>query len=198
MGVTIHFKGSLNRISDMPIFCDEMEDICKDMGWHYVRIDEDLSKPNTAKLEDKGIVGHMPLKGLVITIAPGCESLIFTFDNKGRLRTPLQMTMEDIIPPDQQSVFVKTQYTSPDAHIAIIKLLRYIQKRYISNLSVTDEGEYWETGDRVLLAQKLDFIDKQIQKLAKGFSNMEFVENESPGSLADRIEALLKDIVEKR
>ena len=45
-------------------------------------------------------------------------------------------------------VSVKTQFDSPDTHIWIIGLLKYLKKRYIANLEVRDEGEYWETGNR--------------------------------------------------
>jgi hypothetical protein len=39
MGVTIHYKGTLNSADELDLFCEEMEDIAKSMGWKYSAVD---------------------------------------------------------------------------------------------------------------------------------------------------------------
>lgn len=57
----------------------------------------------------------------------------------------------------------KTQFAWPDAHIAVVKLLRYLKEKYFSVFKLSDEGMYWETMDeKILLSQfaKYEFFTK--------------------------------------
>ena len=49
-------------------------------------------------------------------------------------------------------------------------MLKYLKKRYISDLQVSDEGQYWETGDVRVLKKKMDFIGGKIEQLAGDLS----------------------------
>jgi len=44
----------------------------------------------------------------------------------------------------------------------VIKLLKYIQKKYVDNLEVIDEGDYWQTKDAILLKGKFDFLTEKM------------------------------------
>jgi hypothetical protein len=86
----------------------------------------------------------------------------------------------------------KTQYAGPDAHIAVIKLLRYLKVKYFSAFELNDEGMYWETMDeKVLLGQfaKYEFL---LNAVADALSEMKAVPGETAASLADKIEKMLK------
>ena len=77
--------------------------------------------------------------------------------------------------------------------MAIIRLLRYLKQKYFSVFELNDEGDYWETMDeKVLLSQfaKYDFL---LNAVADALSEMKAVPGETPLSLADRIEKMLKD-----
>ncbi|NWF49313.1 MAG: hypothetical protein HXY49_02080, partial [Ignavibacteriaceae bacterium] len=84
MGITIHYKGQLNN----PMLCnsviDELKDISEIMNWEYSIMDKDWGKPLTAELlyyENRvEISGHLPLKGILINLHPGCEALSIMFD----------------------------------------------------------------------------------------------------------------------
>ena len=70
-------------------------------------------------------------------------------------------------------------------------------KNYINDIIVTDEGEYWETGDVELLQSKFDLLKEMIDVVASAFNKTEKIPGESPESLAERIEKILIEIHER-
>jgi len=199
MGITISYKGKLKSPDLIKSIIEEMQDIAKSMGWEYTLLDEDLEKPNTARLEHHSdgakIVGHLPLKGINVVLHKECESLGLMFDRHGILRDPLQMAFSH--DPDQppEYNFVKTQFAPADVHVTIVKLLKYLSQKYFDEFHVIDEGEYWETGDEELLKQKLQFLSEKIDQVAQIFDEAgdELSSSDSPESLADKIEQLLQE-----
>jgi len=89
MGVTIHYRGRLADIKNIKTICDELAAIADKMNWHYTRLDEDWSQSADATIEvtEQGsqITGHLPLKGIALTLNPKCETLGFLFDSNGNL-----------------------------------------------------------------------------------------------------------------
>jgi hypothetical protein len=179
MGVTIHYKGKLNSADDVNSFCEEMEDIAKSMGWKCSAFDFD----------DKS---NVPLKGVIIGPHEKSEPLPLMLDKNGFLRNPFML---EISKGDDELTWinhVKTQFAPIENHIAVIKLLKYIQKKYISNLDVYDEGDYWQTGDEKILKGKIDFLNGAINHLSEVLNSIEFDKDSSPESIADKIEEVLK------
>ncbi len=96
---------------------------------------------------------------------------------------------------DKAWVSIKTQFLSPDIHIWIVGLLKYLQRQYFANLEVDDEGGFWETGDRAALEAKVRLLNEKMDDLATD------LKAESPGDLsglsaeeiASRIEDFLRD-----
>jgi hypothetical protein len=84
------------------------------------------------------------LKGVVLTPDDGSESLWFCFDREGQLRSLLGqvLILDGTLKPEESWAFTKTQFSSPERHVWIVGLLRYVQKHYVSNLEVRDEGGY--------------------------------------------------------
>ena len=81
MGVSIHYRGRVADIQNIKTICDELAAIADKMNWHYIRLDEDWSQAADATIEvtEQGsqITGHLPLKGIVLTLNPKCETLGF-------------------------------------------------------------------------------------------------------------------------
>jgi hypothetical protein len=75
----------------------------------------------------------------------------------------------------------------------VIKLLKYIQQKYISNLDVYDEGEYWQTGDEKILKRKIDFLNSVMDQLEDVLNTIEIEEGTRAESIADKIEEVLKN-----
>lgn len=180
MGVTIHYKGKLDTIENIESFCEEMEDIAKSMGWKHTIIDKFDSS-------DK-----VPVKGIIIKPHKKSESLQLVTDKQGNLRNAFALEFASDDTTLTYFNFIKTQFAPVEIHIAVIKLLKYIQQKYISNLDVYDEGDYWQTGDENILKKKIDFLNNAMEQLEDALKTVEFRENETADSVADKIEELLK------
>lgn len=201
MGVTIHYRGKLDDPAKVDDLRRELTDIGESIGWKWQTLDDDWSLPPNATLVPtaKGatIEGHLGLKGIAL-IPPGrSEPVSFLFDSKGRLRSIMNVILlgEGRIKPEDAWISVKTQFLSPDAHIWIIGLLKHIQRRHIVNLEVSDEGGYWETGDRAALVAKMQLLNEKIAWLAGELSSERFagLAGSSAEEIADRIEAFLRE-----
>ncbi len=161
MGLSIHYRGGIDRTDQIPKLVDELEDIAKSMGWMSQRINEDEVDPNFV--------------GIIVNPKGDCEPLCFIFDRRGRLRC-LADLITDQIEPTQYSEYcaTKTQFTTVDTHIWIIGLLRYLKKHYLSDLHVSDEGEYWETENHETLTEKKDCLQGKIDELRGAVETNEF------------------------
>jgi len=179
MGITIHYRGQLKSPSLIDAFCRELQAIANLMEWEYTVLDEDYEKPTDARLtwSENGceITGHLALKGISLDVHKGCQSVGFFFDLNGILRDPVQMasplpeeTVESIDLPFSS---VKTQYAPPGIHITLIKLLRYLEKKYFQTFEVNDEGDYWKTGDEDLLKEKMKFLTHKMDTLAQALDD---------------------------
>jgi len=202
MGITIHIQGNLKDKSEINSFIEELTDISKTMHWEWQVLDEDWSQPSTAKLKRTNniteITGNLALKGISINLHPKCESLSLFFDSSGCLTTPMAVVLlnEGRIKKENVYSTVKTQFTPPDVHISIIKLLKYLKKRYIPDLKVEDEGGYWESEDKQVLTGKIKFLNEKLDMLQDMLSNMddENAGQRSAEQLADIIEEKLKGL----
>ena len=183
MGLSIHYSGHIREYSVIEEMMVEVSDICQNLNWTYHILDGN----NTDNL-----------KGICFS-PEGCEPIFLTFLLSGRMCSPINLMHKDIYAEndlDRELLYTtstKTQFAGPDAHIAIIKLLRYLKEKYFATFELNDEGMYWETMDeKVLLGQfaKYDFL---LNAVADALSNMEAMPGESTESLAERIEKMLKD-----
>jgi len=153
MGVSIHYKGKIANQEEIPTLCSELTDIATSMGWE--------AHPISAEKGEES-----QINGVVLSGQEGLEPLPFLFDSDGTLRSIIVL----LDPADNRdytfTISCKTQFSSPADHAWIIGLLKYIQQRYIPDLNVTDEGEFWETGDIELLTRHMDFLDKKINEIS--------------------------------
>ena len=198
MGVSIHYQGRINSINLLPVLVEEIGDIARSMGWPSVTLDDDWSIPADAELTPGGTIrGHLGLKGIQITPHPDAEPMDLFFDSSGYLRSPITMLMiiNGTHNPENACVSMKTQFSSPETHIWVIGLLKYLKKRYISNLHVFDEGACWDTGDRQLLEEKMGIINRALQFLSSSISSgrMGDLSGLSAEEIAERIEQLFKN-----
>lgn len=177
MGVSIHFRGSIDRSENNDPLINELSEISSEMGWKYFVIDDI----------------ELQLKGIIIQPHDKSEPLSILINANGKLTNLLYLVDKDDDRFDYSLVSIKTQFAPVDIHITIVKLLRYIKKKYISDLEVTDEGSFWEKGDTDLLTEKTDFINDRINSIAGMISSIPNSGSETPESLADKIEQYLKD-----
>jgi len=182
MGITIHYQGKINELSMIDNFIDELSDISCELDWKNHIIDD--SKLN--------------IKGILLSPHSGSEPLSFLFDKStGIIKDRIILAFDDMGDDHYKHNHVKTQFAPINIHITIIKLLKYLKEKYLSDLIVTDEGDYWETENAELLQSKFDFLKEMIDVVAGAFNKTEKIPGESPESLADRIEKILNQIHER-
>jgi len=202
MGVTIHYRGKMDdpeRVQDLQ---RELADIAKSMGWEHSLLDDDWTvPPDAALVHEQGlatIIGHLGLKGISLLPGDDGEPLSFFIDATGRIRSIMDMILqgEDRTAPDNAWVSMKTQFLSPDSHAWIVGLLKYLQKRYFSDLQVNDEGGFWETGDRATLEAKMRLLNEKMDQLKMDFATESLgdLSGLSAEEIATRIEDFLKDL----
>ena len=200
MGVTIHYRGHLTDIGKLEILCDELVQIAEKMDWPYTRLDEDWSQHTDVRLEhdEKGahIVGHDGLKGVTLKPHPECESMDFFFNSECKLCDPMGLVLvsEGSIKPEDAWINVKTQFAGPEIHMWVVGLLKYIKENYIHDLEVSDEGEYWETGNIDVLKGKMNFLNEKMDVICSELSRVTgyHLKQLSSDELASMIEALLE------
>ncbi len=204
MGITIFYRGSIEDLSLIDPIQKEVIKFCQSMNWKFRLTDEDMSKPFNARLvhSDKGakIKGHIPLRGISVDSDPDNETLSLLFNPKGRLTSFLREILinEGSIAPDQDWLFVKTQFGTVDAHIAIVKLLQYLKQSYIPNLEVNDDGEYWETADRERLIARRGYIFGMMTQVAKALTSANFDNVTTRGELIQKIDEVLRNLNKKK
>ncbi|MBC8490325.1 MAG: hypothetical protein H8D45_30280 [Bacteroidetes bacterium] len=182
MGITIHYKGTLDKVEKIEDFVNEITDISKEMGWEYDIINTEPEKNKPA------------INGIIIKPHEKSESLSLFFDTEGRIQNIASLIFENIDDDGPPIASIKTQYAPLDIHIAIIKLLKYIKSKYISDLYVFDEGDYWKSMDENILREKMEFLASRIELLGDVLDSHseEFGKTKSVEQLADKIEEVLK------
>jgi hypothetical protein len=198
MGVTIHYRGRLESPDRLPGLREKLIGIATNMGWRYRILDEDWSVPANAVLEHVGksseIKGYLGLKGIQLKPPGESESLDFFFNAKGYLLSPMIVILiqEGVLEPDDAWISIKTQFLTPEMHVMIIGLLKYIKKHHLPSLEVNDEGNYWETGDYRKLENKMKLVQEKINYLSRELSSkwLGDMAGLSADEISDRIERL--------
>lgn len=195
MGVTIHYRGKLNNTDQLPQLCSELTDTASIMKWNYQEIDDDWSVVPDARFEAGRIVGHLGLRGVLMQPHKDTESLAFLFDRGGVLQSPAGMVLSCEGRSFGAWVSVKAQFAPPDIHVRIVGLLKYLKKKYISDLEVADEGQYWETGSWEGLIQKRGVINAAMNRLEDALSSGKLgdLSGLTGDQIASRIEGLFRE-----
>src|SRR6187200_2635774 len=136
MGLTIFYSGKIRDMRLLPALTEEVMDICDNIHWISGYFNP---------------VPEIPLTGFQFH-PPGSEPIFMTFRNDGMLADPIYFIFRDdpFAPPDPREEFwlsSVTQYAGMNAHMALIKLLKYLSRKYFDSFELIDVSEYWETGD---------------------------------------------------
>jgi len=180
MGLSIHYSGYIRDTEMLNSLIAEVTDICKTLNWETHTFDDD------------------DIKG--VSFAPKRREPVFlTFNTDRRLLSPLSNLAKDIYDDVQLrkelyfTASTKTQYAGMDAHIAIIKLLKHLSKKYLEDFSLADEGYYWATGDEKILAQQYQRFSVAINAFREASEDFPSVPGETAACLAITLEKLLKE-----
>lgn len=183
MGLSIHYSGMLRSPDVLPSLIEEAADIAESLHWPYECVEKTTA---------------IPVSGILI--APdGSEPLWLTFHEEGFMCNP--MLYEYVlkvegkgIPKEAESwLFTKTQYAGVDAHIAMIKLLRYLSQQYFSRFELHDESKYWETNDEVLCREIFSKYDFMIKEVGAALNELEIDPNADQETVIGMIEKMLNE-----
>jgi len=191
MGLSIHYQGNIKDYALIGALTAETEDICASLNWPCQVFDPAISAIEPGEATEKFTPDD--LNGISFT-PEECETVFLTFLPNGALCSPLKLMFYDPSSNDMmiEVVHTKTQYAGPDTHIAILKLLDYLSKKYFASFELNDEGGYWGTWDKgVLLAQftRYNFI---VDQMRNALADVKLAPGESIDALADRIEEIIR------
>ena len=87
----------------------------------------------------------------------------------------------------------KTQYAGHEAHELIIGVMRYISKTFLEDFKLTDEAEFWETGNKQILKDNFTRNGLLIKSFSKNLQSAERMPDEDLDSFISRIARGLKN-----
>ena len=179
MGVSIHYSGQLKNAALLSSLVEEVEDIAKILDWTYtIFLREYPNNQFEAKASDNDY-------GIMVS-PPECEPVVFVFDHKGHIYAPwLKQFFTEPFPI--YNISTKTQFAGADTHIKVIELMRHFNKKYLTHFTMIDETDYWETGNKAMVEEKISFLGSKINAFAKGLENTKINEGESLEDFIKRI-----------
>jgi hypothetical protein len=137
MGLSIFYSGKLQDAKQIPALTTELLDICDQYKWpcnEFLATDID------------------PLNGMWFA-PPRSEKIWMTFLPTGVLAEPEgRMHPKDfarwmISGHEENLMNPIVQFAGPDAHMQMIRMLKYVFNKYFQDFHFVDESEYWETGN---------------------------------------------------
>ena len=166
MGVTIHFEGQLKNAT---AFDDLMNYITR-IGTANTWLTETFENHHTKLLrvrneEDWDYEG--PTKGITLYIHEDCDPIRLEFDRDLYIQE-----------------YVKTQFAGFQIHMKVIGLLKNL-RQFFNEFEVVDEGEYWETENKIQLVKHLRACDEAIADEARKHPGAQVKVKDPEGRLID-------------
>jgi len=197
MGLTFHYQGTIKEIKRISELSDEVKDICETMDWRYQNRDFEF-KLDTHVMQHIGFENQSSIvvRGIMFCPHPESEWVYLYFTKRGQLTSPATLQFVDISidPKFIFSAFTKTQYAGPEVHVAVLKLLDYLNRKYELSLQITDEGEYWETKDETRLKNNFERNGMLNDMVAHALEGSEVTPAMTPLGILKQIEDILKKI----
>jgi hypothetical protein len=193
MGLAFYYEGKLRDPHQTDDLKKEVKDICISMNWPYQLWP--LEPSNKSDIKNLHHPNIYDLRGISFT-PENCETVWLTFLPDGRLISPVYFIFSNAKKPEGLDfyLFTKTQYAGVTTHLAIMKLLIYLDKNYFEELKVTDEGKYWETRDESILQKQFKIYNDLMDIVSDALSNIKISPGESAESIADKIENRLNKL----
>jgi hypothetical protein len=158
MGVTISYRGSLKDLDRVEDFEDRALDLALELGGQarIWRTNSDNDPRRT-------------VRGILLNLYPGQETTSLLIAPEGWLINLVEIEEAEkgqlAEPP---WCFVKTQFGPIEGHVALVEMLAALQREFLPDLEVHDEGEYWETRNLATLTAKLGYVQAAVDGLADG------------------------------
>lgn len=197
MGLTIHYSGRIADTQKLPQLIEELEEISKVHGWDYHVFEREfpdmdsksIRLDNSLTVDDEAFDGN--LYGIWF-VPLNCDPVSITFLSNGRLSGPMQLQCWGKSTDEKEkemlyTTFTKTQYAGVEVHKMVIGVFRYLNNRFITDLKIYDEGEYWETNDDALLVENFRRNTELINGFVGALSESHRQEGESVEEYLERV-----------
>ena len=198
MGLSFHYSARIREPQLIASLTEEVADICESLKWDYRLWDDSITAPLPILTETTN--QHVLLKGISF-LPPESETIWLTFAPSGRLLSLINIFAADIYLEqleDSESIYttsVKTQSAGVDTHIAILTLLKYLEKKYLTDMDVNDEGYYWKTMNKAVLEKRFAEYEGLLEKVTGIIASATFTDDAS--SLTDQLVVLLRKRLEE-
>lgn len=189
MGISIHYRGTIDDLEQIETMEDRVLDLTFSLGGRAT-IWRSFANHDRQRA----------VRGLLIEMEPGHDTFSLLISPEGHLTPVFQIEDAEKAAFDEPPYcFVKTQFGSVQGHVAIVHMLDAIRQKFCSNLEVYDEGEYQETRDVNILRQKMQLLDQANSAMAEGLQEFGLSQEaaEDPSILAARIERIASLVQQK-
>ena len=149
MGLSIYYSGSFNPSASLKDLIEEVVEIANVYQWKYNVFETNFPQGEFDEKYDEKIYG-------VTFTPPSSETFFLSFLSNGRMssNTNLKFFGNSSDKENQSYLYMlstKTQFCGMKTHMLIVHLLKYLSNKYLLTFQLTDDGQYWETGDEKLL-----------------------------------------------
>jgi hypothetical protein len=150
MGLSIHFSGRLHKAEYLPALIEEIKDVSNVYGWKY--------HIYNAHFPNDTFENHTSFENIYgIDFTPtNCETISLAFLSNGVMVCPERISFfaHTNNEPHIYTVSVKTQFAGVFVHQLLIRLFKYLNKKYFENFKFNDESHYWETDNESLMQER--------------------------------------------
>jgi len=186
MGITIAYRGGLADLARIEDFEDRLIDFALEVGgqaqiWRS-HADDDPQRM---------------IRGVILNLAPGLESTSLLISPEGWL-----IGLVDIVDAERGRLskppwcFTKTQFGPLEGHVALVEMFAALQREFLPDLELSDEGGYYPTRDLAELTRRHSQVQKAIEGLAEGLQRHGLSREaaEDPDILLRRIERIAAQV----
>ena len=191
MGLSFHYKGKLKKPQSLKKLIEEVTDICIANKWKFTILDEDFPNDTFTTEPNKN-----KAYGICFT-PPKCETTYLTFLSNGKLCAIYNLELNKKLEKLEDDIYlyylsVKTQYCGPEIHKMLISIFDYLNKKYLEDFELTDEGQFWETRDEKLLEEIFNRYSHLINSLGSALEYIPILEGESIENYILRMAEIVK------
>lgn len=192
MGLSFHYSGAFKKRASLAGMIEEVKEIAEVHKWKYSIYNSDFPKEQIGKTGyDNEIYG--------ISFQPeNCEPVWLCFLSNGRMSSPIHLEFygNGTDKDDREYLYmlsVKTQYAGIGVHLFLMRLFKYISKKYLTRFTLSDEGNYWETEDENILKKNFKRYDNLIDNFSLAAETIPVLEGETLGKYFERLFRIIHD-----
>jgi hypothetical protein len=186
MGITISYRGRLADLSRVEDFEDRLVDLALDFGGQ-VQIWRSYADSQPQRM----------IRGVLLNLAPGQETASLLVSPEGWLigLVDIEDAAEGRL-TEPPWCFIKTQFGPLEGHVALVEMFAALEREFLPELEVNDEGGYYPTRDLAELRRRRALVQQGIDGLAEALTRHGLSREaaEDPAIVLQRIERIAAQV----